>query len=88
MKAISVPVEKTGRIMLPVKIRRRLQLVPGKSQVLISLDEDSNTLYLTTLDQALERIQQTVRRYVAPGSDVVGEFLADKRAESAREDGK
>jgi bifunctional DNA-binding transcriptional regulator/antitoxin component of YhaV-PrlF toxin-antitoxin module len=39
MRQIAVRVEKTGRILIPVDIRRQLKLVEGESEVLLNVDD-------------------------------------------------
>jgi AbrB family looped-hinge helix DNA binding protein len=87
MVQISVQVEKSGRILIPAAIRRQLHLVEGESQILLRVD-DSGDIQLSTRVQALARVRAELRKYILEGSDVVGEFLAEKRADSAREDAK
>lgn len=84
---VAVQVEKSGRILIPVAIRRRLKLVEGESQVLLRVD-DSGEIQLSTRAQALARVRAEVRKYIPEGSNIVEEFLAEKRAEVAREDSK
>jgi bifunctional DNA-binding transcriptional regulator/antitoxin component of YhaV-PrlF toxin-antitoxin module len=87
MMQVAVQVEKSGRILIPVAIRRRLKLVEGESQVLLRVD-DSGEIQLSTRAQALARVRAEVRKYIPEGSNIVEEFLAEKRAEVAREDSK
>ena len=85
MTTISVRIEKSGRILIPASIRRRLQLTEG-SQVLIHVD-DTN-ISLGTREQALLRIRDRLRKYIPAGSDVSGELLADRRRAAERENAK
>jgi AbrB family looped-hinge helix DNA binding protein len=84
---VAVRVEKSGRILIPAAIRRQLHLVEGESQVLLRVD-DTGTIQVSTRQQALERVRAELRKYIPEGSDVVGEFLAEKKADSAREDAR
>ena len=87
MTQIAVRVEKSGRILIPAAIRRKLRLKEGESQIILRVD-DSGGIQVSTREQALARVRAELRKYIPEGSDVVGEFLAEKRAESAREDAK
>jgi AbrB family looped-hinge helix DNA binding protein len=87
MTQISVRVEKSGRILIPATIRRQLHLVEGESQILLRVD-DSGDIHVSTRAQALARVRAELRKYIPQGSDIVGEFLAEKRVELAREDTK
>jgi antitoxin PrlF len=78
---VAVRVEKTGRILIPVEIRRRLNLVEGESEVLLNID-DSNVIEVTTRQQLLNRIQAEIRRRIPPGVSLSDELLADRRREA------
>jgi bifunctional DNA-binding transcriptional regulator/antitoxin component of YhaV-PrlF toxin-antitoxin module len=83
MKTFSVKVEKSGRVLIPVAVRRMLHLQEGESHVLMTVDESG--LALSTRQQALSRVRATLRQYIPEGSDVTSEFLADRRREAERE---
>ena len=76
--------EKSGRILIPVAIRRRLGLSEG-SQVIVKVDE-SGALQITSRSQALASVRERIRKYVPAGRDLVEELIQDRRAEAERED--
>ena len=82
MTTVSVKMERSGRILIPASIRRRLHLTEG-SQVLLHVD-DTN-VSLGTREQALLRVRDRLRKYIPPGSDVASELLADRRREAERD---
>ena len=82
----SVKLEKNGKILIPSAMRKELGLEDGKSQVI--LKTTSMGIELTTRAKAIAWAQAEVRKYVPEGSNVVEEFLAERRAESACEDAK
>ncbi len=84
MQRFSVKVEKTGRILIPVSIRRKLSLVEGLSELVVRVD--ATGLTIGTRREALERVRTRLRRYIAEGSDVSGELIEDRRRDAARED--
>ena len=86
MKQIAVRVEKTGRILIPVNIRREHKLVEGESEVLLNVDDTG--IKITTRKQALDRIRAEIRRHLPAGISLADELLADRRREAAEEDGK
>ena len=86
MKQIAVRVEKTGRILIPVNIRRELKLVEGESEVLLNVDDTG--IKITTRKQALDRIRAEILRHLPAGISLADELLADRRREAAEEDGK
>lgn len=84
MEQFSVKVEKTGRILIPVLIRRKLLLVEGSSELVVRVDDTGLTV--GTRRQALEKVRSRLRRYIPEGSDVSGELIQDRRRDAARED--
>jgi bifunctional DNA-binding transcriptional regulator/antitoxin component of YhaV-PrlF toxin-antitoxin module len=84
MEQFSVKVEKTGRILIPVSIRRKLLLVEGSSELVVRVDDSG--LMVGTRRQALDRVRTRLRHYIQEGSDVSGELIEDRRQDAARED--
>lgn len=73
--------EKSGRIMIPVAVRKRLGLEPGQELVLL-VDEG---VYLLTAEQAVKRAQGLVRKHVAEGKSLSQELIAERRDAAKRE---
>lgn len=67
-----------GRLVVPAEVRERFGLVPGTPLVLL---DSSHGLVLMTREQLRERVRNDLA-----GLDLVGELLADRRAESASDD--
>lgn len=67
-----------GRVVIPAPMRERAGLVEGRRLVL--LDTPNGVVLLTR-----EQLQDLVRRDLA-GLDLVGELLAERRAEADAED--
>jgi bifunctional DNA-binding transcriptional regulator/antitoxin component of YhaV-PrlF toxin-antitoxin module len=84
MEQFSVKVEKTGRILIPVLIRRKLSLVEGSSELLVRVDDSGITV--GTRRQALERVRTQLRQYIPEGSDVSGELIEDRRRDAVHQD--
>jgi AbrB family looped-hinge helix DNA binding protein len=84
MPAYTARMEKSGRILIPAALRRRLGLSAG-SQVLLRI-EDSGELALTSRSQALAQVRAQVRQYIPVGEDLAEELIRDRRTEAARED--
>jgi len=78
-----VHVGRQGRLVVPVNIRRALQLEEG--EVLVARVEEDR-LVLERPRAALGRLQRAFRDAVPEGVSLVDELLADRRAEAARED--
>jgi AbrB family looped-hinge helix DNA binding protein len=83
METYTTRLEKSGRILIPVAVRRHLGLSEG-SQVLVKV-EDSGALQVTSRSQALAKVREEIRKYIPAGQDLAGELIRDRRAE-VRED--
>ncbi len=82
-EAIEVTIGRQGRLVVPAALRRRLGIQPG--DVLVAKAEDDR-LVLERRQAILARLQ---RRFADIPADVslVDELIADRREESAREQG-
>jgi AbrB family looped-hinge helix DNA binding protein len=83
MAMISVRVEKSGRILIPVAVRRKLGLKEGESDLLLNIDE--TPVGVSTRAQGLARARQIVAKYHKPGDDWTSELLADRRKEARKD---
>ena len=72
-----------GRVVIPAAVREELAFAEGEPLV---LTVDDGTARIETYKRSVERIQAQVRKMIPPTGDLVDRFLADKRAEAARED--
>ncbi len=84
MGDIAISVADNGRIVLPVALRRRLNVVRGGTLV---IREEDGRLVLESADEAITRAQDIVRRFAPDAVGVVDELFAERRAEAEREDG-
>jgi len=82
---VSVKVEKNGKILLPVNIRRILNIHEGDSDLLLNVDEASQSVTMETRDRALARIRLRLAKYLPEGTMLSEELLADRRREAERE---
>jgi AbrB family looped-hinge helix DNA binding protein len=83
MGAIAVKVDSSGRVVIPPDVRTALG-IPDGGELLLTVEDGE--LRASTRLAALRRIQRELRAYIPPGTSVVDEFLAEKRAEVAREE--
>ena len=72
-----------GRVVIPVAVRDALGFAEGEPLVLTI---DDGTARIETYARSVERLRVQVRAMIPPTGDLVDRFLADKRAEAARED--
>ena len=82
MDDVTVSVAENGRLVLPVALRRRLNIAKGGALV---IREEDGRLLLESLDDAIGRAQALVRRFAPDATGVVDEFLAERRAEAEGE---
>jgi AbrB family looped-hinge helix DNA binding protein len=84
MGTYTTRLEKSGRILIPAAVRRRLGLSEG-SQVVVKV-EDSGALEITSRSQALTKVREEIRKYIPADRDLVDELIHDRRAEVDQED--
>ena len=82
MQAVTVKLDKNGRLVLPIQFRRALGFEPG-DELILSLDQGE--LRIFTRGEAVKRAQELVRRYIPSDRSLVDELIQERRAESARE---
>ena len=61
MKAIRTKLGKCGRVIIPTAFRQNLHLETGDD---IILHMEDNTIYLTTAEQVLRKLQNKVKNYI------------------------
>ena len=81
-KMFDAKVAHNGRLVLPKQVREALGMADGGT-IIFSLEEGE--IKLTSLSQNVERARAIYRRYVTSPMSV-DDFLAERRAEAARED--
>ncbi len=75
--------DSAGRLLVPAELRESLGLRPGSSVV---LRVENGELRIVSQREVLRRIQEMLRPLVPDGVNLVDEFIAERRAEAARED--
>lgn len=83
MEAYTTRLEKSGRILIPAAVRRKLGLSEG-SPVIVKVDE-SGALQIRSRSQALARVREEVRKYIPSSEDLADELIRDRQAEVERE---
>ena len=83
MSAIAISVADNGRVVLPVALRRRLNVVRGG---ILVIREEEGRLVLESADEGITRAQAIVRSFAPGVRGVVDELSAERRAEAERED--
>ena len=75
-------VNENGRIVIPAAIRTALGIEIGDELVLRIQDDE---LRITTQQRRIQRAQRRARQYVKPGTSLVDELLAERRAAAKHE---
>ena len=73
---------KNGRLLLPARFRKALDLKAG-DELILRLDKDS--IQVIPLQQAVSQAQKLVRKYVPEGTSMVEDLLESRREESKNE---
>ena len=83
MGDIAISVADNGRVVLPVALRRRLNVVRGGT---LLIREEEGRLVIESADEAITRAQDIVRRFAPDAVRVVDELSAERRAEAKRDE--
>jgi AbrB family looped-hinge helix DNA binding protein len=73
---------KNGRIVLPARIRRALEIEPG-DEIVLRVETDGS-IRLIPLRQAIRLAQKSVRRYVSKDTSLVDALIDARREEANR----
>ncbi len=79
---IRVQIRKSGRLVVPVKLRKALNIKAG-DEILARLENDS--IRLIPVKQAVNLAQKVVRQYVPQGVSLVDELIKARREETRGE---
>ena len=74
-----VQIRKGGRLVVPVKLRKALNIKAG-DEVVVRLENDS--IRLIPVQQAVNLAQKVVRQYVPQGVSLVDELIKARREEA------
>ncbi|TMB89752.1 MAG: AbrB/MazE/SpoVT family DNA-binding domain-containing protein [Chloroflexi bacterium] len=77
--------DRSGRLVLPVEVRRDLELREG-DEVIFTAGESPHEVRLSSRRAAVDRAQALVRQYARGKGSVVEELLAERRRQAALED--
>ena len=75
-------VGKGGRVVVPVVMRKALNIQPG-DEVVFQLKDGQIRLF--PLSQAVDLAQEAVRQYVPEGTSLVDNLIQERRKEAERE---
>jgi AbrB family looped-hinge helix DNA binding protein len=83
VQSYTTRLEKSGRILIPAEVRRKLKLTEG-SEVIVHV-EDSGALAVESRDRIIDRIQERLQKYRPEGRLASEELLQERREEAAQE---
>ena len=78
----TVTVNDQGRVVVPVELRRELDIRPGASLVAYA---EAGRLVFEDRAHMVRRLQETFRAHNGAGRSVVDELIAERRADAASE---
>ncbi|MBE9044302.1 AbrB/MazE/SpoVT family DNA-binding domain-containing protein [Pleurocapsales cyanobacterium LEGE 10410] len=76
-------VYKSGRITIPIEIRKQFQIAEGD---ILTIRQENGELKLITPQQALDHARQLVQPYLQSTESSVDKFLEWRREEGTREE--
>lgn len=79
-----VKLDSGHRIAIPAEFREAMGAKPG--EVLLVTIERPGILKIRTYEALFRETHQWLSQYIPPGVSVVDEFIAERRAEAAREE--
>ena len=78
----TIALGERGRLVLPARLRRRLDLHPG-DRLIITIDAEGGVRIVSAREQA--RRLYGLYRDLAPGRSLADELIAERREETRRE---
>jgi AbrB family looped-hinge helix DNA binding protein len=79
---MKIQMGKSGRLVVPAKLRRALKIKAG-DEIVIRLEDDS--IRLIPLHQAITLAQKVVKRYVPQNVSLVDDLILTRRQEAGNE---
>ena len=76
-------VHKTGRITIPMKIRKRFQIAEGD---ILTIRQENDELKIITQKPALDRARSLVKPYLSSEESSVDDFIKWRREEAQQEE--
>jgi bifunctional DNA-binding transcriptional regulator/antitoxin component of YhaV-PrlF toxin-antitoxin module len=83
MQSKNVTMSSGGRLVIPVEMRRQLGLEEG---VAVRLKVNGSALSIQTVPESVQNARAIVAKYVKPGTSLVDELIADRRAAGEKGD--
>ena len=82
MDGFQIAVASDGHMVLPDELRQQLRVEHGG---LVTIRAEAGQIVIEGVEDRVARAQAIVRQYVPDPRGIVDEFIAERRAEAARE---
>lgn len=82
MQSIKTQIFEDGKVVIPSEYRKELGLEVG-DEVMIQIVNGEIRIF--TLEQAIKRAQEIVRKYIPEGESLSNELIEERRQESLSE---
>jgi AbrB family looped-hinge helix DNA binding protein len=79
---VKLRISDNGRIVIPVEMRQRLGIHAGDT-VFASVEGDA--LKIESYRARVQRVQESLQKYIAPGRSLADELIVERREEARRE---
>lgn len=79
---IRMRLNANGRVVIPASVRKILGVEAGDNLI---LERKGNVFCLTTQQQRIQRAQQRAKKYLAPGTSLADELIAERREAAKNE---
>jgi len=82
MTSANAQMNSQGRVVIPAPIRREIG-IEGPTDLVFTYED--GVLTVQTREMIVAAVQRVAAQYIEPGSSLVDELIAQRRAEAARE---
>ncbi|TAN47384.1 MAG: AbrB/MazE/SpoVT family DNA-binding domain-containing protein [Rhodospirillales bacterium] len=82
MNNITARIGQSGRLVIPASYRKALGVKPGDD---VMMQIENGELRILSVERAIERAQETVRRYAKGQPSLSDLLLAERKDETARD---
>lgn len=82
MKQVRIHVDKSGRLLLPTKIRNQFNIKSGDVFIMEAMNDE---IKLTSLNKSIKNIQNLFRQYVPENTPVVDQLLESRAIDLEQE---
>lgn len=85
MSAEMVRMSENGRVLIPAAYRKELGFRPGEA---LMLRVDEAGLHIQSRRQVIQKVRESMSKYIKPGRSMSDALIAGRRREAQRERGR